>query len=133
MIVALYVTLTTALYYLVSRAKVTEFAWSRYPKWLDYWTSCAACSGFWYGLGIAAVIGRSRGWAPFGLDATAWFTPFVVAATTMVWTPILARLMVVSWMELVIEPDDAIPDDPRAEELTEPLRILPLKPPDKAA
>lgn len=129
-IAALYVTLSTALYYLVSRAKVTEFAWSRYPSWLEYWTTCAACSGFWYGIGIAVLLGRTQELWLFGLDPLAWYTPLVAGATTMVWTPILARLMVVSWMDLVILPEPAVDD---SEEPTDPMRVVPLRPPDNGA
>jgi len=129
-----YTTISTALFYLMSRAKLTQFAWSRYPTWLDYWLSCAACSGFWFGVGIAVLIGRTQEVGVFGLDPLAWYTPLVAGATEMVWTPILARLMIVSWMDLLVEPDDtdAIPDA-REGESTEPLRIIPLEPPDNGA
>ena len=52
--------LTAVFYYLSARATITEPLWRRYPPALDRFLSCAACSGFWYGLGlgIADVLER---------------------------------------------------------------------------
>jgi len=102
----LYVTLSAAAYYLVSRAKVTEPLWRRYPKPVEYWTLCAACSGFWYGAAAAVLLGRPLDLAFLGLAGGAWYTPLVVGLASMVWTPILARAMVVAWMDLSETEDD---------------------------
>lgn len=93
---ALYPLLTTALYYLAGRAKVTEWAWSRYPPWLEYFTLCAACSGFWYGAGVAAVFRQDF----LGLPGDAVYTPIVTGLCATVWTPPLAFVMVYTWMRL---------------------------------
>lgn len=52
--ILLYALVTATLYYLGARALITRWLWSRYPPWLDKLTICAACSGFWYGLGVGA-------------------------------------------------------------------------------
>ncbi len=98
---ALYVTLSVALYYLASRAKITEGIWSRYPTWLNEWTLCSACSGFWYGFVLAIAIGAPLNLPLLGMPAGAAYTPIVAGLLTMVWTPILARAMVVGWMDLM--------------------------------
>lgn len=100
--VFLYATLCVAAYYLVARAKLTEPLWSRYPGWLDYWTTCAACSGFWYGLGCG-YLGAQLGLPFLGLPPEHWATWLAVAAFGMVWTPILSFAMVYSWERLLPE------------------------------
>ena len=88
---ALYPILTTCMYYLGSRALLTEAIWSRYPKWLDALTLCAACSGFWYGM----IVAFGLGWyldVPFlMLPGRLWCTPIVVGLFSIVTTPILAE------------------------------------------
>lgn len=108
----LYALLTTAVYYLLAKAMITRWLWSRYPTWLDYYTSCAACSGFLYG----GAVGLSIGWTldlPFlGLDGRFWITPIAIALGSTVWTPILANLHVQALLTLGV-PDprtDSIED-----------------------
>jgi hypothetical protein len=108
----LIITGATAAYYLASRAKITEPLWSRYPTWIEYWTLCAACSGLAYGVGITAALG-------YGLDL--WVVPAagganlaLGAAVGMVWTPILAFLMVQGWSALLTVDEDE-DDDLQAE------------------
>jgi hypothetical protein len=96
----LYVTLSAAAYYLVARAKITEALWSRYPPALEYWALCAACSGFAYGVVAALVVGRPLGLDFLGLDGRTWYTPLAAGLASMVWTPVLARAMVIGWMDL---------------------------------
>jgi len=50
--------LTTALHWLIARAEITRFAWSRAPRPIDRLLRCAGCSGFWLG-GLVA----GTGWA----------------------------------------------------------------------
>lgn len=45
--------LSSAFYYLGSRAAITQWLWSRYPKPFARFMDCPACSGFWYGVLIA--------------------------------------------------------------------------------
>lgn len=87
----LYPLLCVALYYLMARATLTEALWSRYPAWLDRLTSCAACSGFWYGLGCAGL-GWWQGWSVGGLPARDPVTVALVGLCSIVWTPLLAAL-----------------------------------------
>lgn len=88
--VPLYALLSTAAYFLGSRATITRPIWSRYPKRLDAFMLCAACSGFWYG--VAAALGI--GWyldVPFlVLPGRFWLTPCVVGLCSLVFTPWLA-------------------------------------------
>jgi hypothetical protein len=89
----LYAMLTTAAYYLGSRAVITEWLWSRYTPKLAKFFDCSACSGFWYG----AVAGMTLGWcgeiAPLELPARAPYTPILIGLCSMVWTPITAGIM----------------------------------------
>ena len=87
--VLLYCTLTTAMYYLLSRAMITKPLWSRYPSWLDRYTLCAACSGFAYGVAVALAIGWTQDMPFLGLSGRFWVTPIAVGLGSIVWTPIL--------------------------------------------
>ena len=96
----LYVTLSTALYYLAARAKVTEWLWSRYPPWLESFLLCPACVGYWIGIGLAATIGYHYDLSFLGLDGRGPLAVIVAGLCCMIWTPILAVHMVRSWMDL---------------------------------
>jgi hypothetical protein len=87
----LYCLLTTAAYYLMARALVTQWLWSRYPPALDRFFWCAACSGFWYGLAVAFAIGWWRDLPFLGLPGRFWLTPIAVGLGSIVWTPLLAK------------------------------------------
>lgn len=92
-ILILYSILSSALFYLGSRAKITEPVWSSYPAWLAKFADCSACSGFWYGIGLAATLGRYDDLSFLGCDAQDPITPIVIGACMIVLTPIVAGLM----------------------------------------
>ena len=92
----LFACLTTALFYLGSRATITSWLWSRYPRWIAAFMDCAACSGFWYGFTLELIYGRARGLAPFGLNPAHFETPIVVGLCSIVLTPILAAVLQVA-------------------------------------
>lgn len=108
MTIVLYALLTTALYYLFSRAMITKSLWSRYPAWLDYYTACAACSGFLYGGVVALAIGWTQDLSFLGLSGRFWATPIVVGLGSLVWTPILADFHIRALLQLGVA-------DPRGE------------------
>lgn len=117
----LYPLLTTAMYYLLSQATITQFLWSRYPQWLDSYTSCAACSGTLYGAVVALAIGWTQELPFLGLSGRFWMTPFVVAGASMVWTPLLADLHIAALLRLgsrayALPPTSTSPEDSNAEE-----------------
>lgn len=87
--ILLFVLVSTACFYLGSRAVITRFLWSRYPSWLASFMDCAACSGFWYGLGLAIVWGQ---WRPLPFDLPLEAAP-LVGLCSMVWTPFGAAMM----------------------------------------
>ncbi len=104
-IMLVYALLTSAMFYLASRARITSWLWSRYPAWLASWVDCAACIGTWFGL-LVGVIGHllhfGAGTEPGLLQNGAglsrilvseWYSPIVVALCAMVWTPIVAGYM----------------------------------------
>ena len=93
MALLLYAFLTSAAFYLLSRALITKWLWSLYPKPLAHFMDCAACTGFWYGLIAAFVIGRHLHMTVFDLDPFHWSTPILVGLCSIVWTPITAGLM----------------------------------------
>lgn len=99
MTLVLYPLLCATAYYLFARATVTEFLWSRYPKWLDRLTACAACSGFWYGLGCAGL-GWWRDWSFLGLPARDPLTVALVGLLAVTWTPIVAWLQISALQQL---------------------------------
>lgn len=73
-------------HYLIGRATLTKWLWSRYPKWLDEWATCPACSGTWMGA-LAAVWLRRDVFDFPGSDPTTWLIMALVCCFT---TPLLA-------------------------------------------
>ena len=108
----IYPLLTTALYYLLARARISEFLWGRYPPSVDRFMSCASCTGFWYGIAVAIAGGTYQ--LPFmELGPREPHTIIVVGLCAMIWTP------VVSWLHLVAldrlgAPVYEEPKDPRS-------------------
>jgi hypothetical protein len=109
--VLLYLSVTSALYYLGARALITRWIWSKYPSWLDSYMFCAACSGFAYGVGVSFAIGWTQNLEFFGLPGRFWLTPVVSGLASMVWTPILANVQINALYQLGIA-------DPRAQDQT---------------
>ncbi len=107
MTLILYALLTTALYYLFARAMITKPLWSRYPRWLDYYTMCAACSGFLYGIAVAFAIGWTQDLPFLGLSGRFLGTPIVVGLGSLVWTPILGDFHVRALLQLGV-PDPKV-------------------------
>jgi len=91
--IVLYPLLSTALFYLGSRAMITQWLWSRYPPRLARFADCSACTGFWWGLILALVLGRHEHLNLLELDAEDFWTPIVAGLCSMVWTPIVAGVM----------------------------------------
>ncbi len=102
----LYATICAGLYYLLARAKITEPIWSRYPSWLDYWMSCAACSGFWYGAGCG-LLGYRLNLSLFDLPPQHWLAIPTAAVLGMIWTPVIAFAHTYAW-EALLPPDGVI-------------------------
>lgn len=87
-------TFTAGLYYLAARAGITRWLWSRYPRPVAVFINCAACSGFWYavGLGLLAKNVLHVEFSVLGFAASGSLWPFlaVCGAVGLVWTPIAA-------------------------------------------
>lgn len=90
-ILLVYALLTSAAFYLGSRAVITQSLWSRYPPWLARWADCAACSGTAYGFAVGSAALAVDAAPPGSLSE--WWSPFVIALCSMVWTPIVAGFM----------------------------------------
>jgi hypothetical protein len=94
------VLLSTALFYLGSRAKITSWLWSQYPPGLARFMDCSACTGFWWGLLLSAQLDLTVSLTslpmPFGLVGP--FAPFMVGLVSLVLTPIVA-----GWMQRGLE------------------------------
>jgi hypothetical protein len=93
-----YALLTSAMFYLGSRAVITQWLWSRYPPKLARWADCAACSGFWYGLIVGVTAKLLQNGAGDLLQNGAGilgepYSPIVIGLCSMVWTPIVAGYM----------------------------------------
>lgn len=93
MALAIYVLLSTAMYYLGSRALITEPIWKLYPSAFARFMDCAACTGFWWGLIWAVVVGQSFqvNVGPFPAQHVA--TPPLVGLCMLVLVPIAAAAM----------------------------------------
>lgn len=110
----LYMFLTSAAYYLGARAMITRWLWSKYPSWLDYYMTCAACSGFLYGVLCALAVGWTQDLALLGLSGRSVLTLAVSGVGSMVWTPIIANLQINALYQLGVA-------DPRAQVEPDPL------------
>ncbi len=112
-LILFYALLSSALYYLGSRAMITQWLWSRYPQRFARFMDCAACTGFWYGLTLALALGW---WDPryrlFDLPLVA--AP-LVGLCSLVWTPLVASLMQAGLDRLGSAVPDAEPETPIAE------------------
>lgn len=109
--ILIYALITSAAFYLGSRATITTWLWSRYPPRLASFMDCAACSGFWYGLLLGNVAHLLHFGAVGLLRDSEWYSPFVVALCSMVWTPIIAGYMQLGFANLgsaieVVEDND---------------------------
>ncbi len=89
----LYTLLSTAFWYLGSRAMITQAIWSRYPPALARFFDCPACSGFWYGVVAAVVLGWRSNLEFMGLASDATETPIVVGLCMVTLVPIVAGIM----------------------------------------
>ena len=101
----LYALVSTALYYIIGRAGITRPIWSRYPKWLDKLVSCAACSGFWIGLGVGAA-GAWAGRPYFDIPGRSPLAVLVAGLVAMVTTPVLYWLLETAVIATLLQPDD---------------------------
>lgn len=106
-IILVYALLTSATFYLGSRAVITQWLWSRYPPRLARFMDCAACAGFWYGV----IVGALGTWAfePAGsglLGIREWYSPVIIGLCSIVWTPIVAGYMQAGFEQLGSVVDD---------------------------
>jgi hypothetical protein len=101
----IYALLTPSLFYLGSRAVITSWLWSRYPPKLAKFMDCSACSGFWYGVLVSAVL---RLPVPVYSGLRSEFIPLLVGLCAIVWTPIVGGIMQAGFERLgsVIGEDD---------------------------
>lgn len=87
MILLLLPLITTALWYLGTRATITQWLWSRYSPKLARFMDCAACAGFWWGV-VAFTLMIVAYKKPLN---TLYYVP-VIGLSSMVWTPLIAYL-----------------------------------------
>lgn len=87
MIIFLLPLITTALWYLGSRALITQPIWSRYPIKLARFMDCAACAGFWWGVIAYTIMAISYKQVSYTLS----YVP-VIGFSSMIWTPLIAYL-----------------------------------------
>jgi hypothetical protein len=95
--------LSAALWYLFSGAEITRWLWSRYPRWLEKFMVCPACSGTWYGAGWAATLGYGFGWTWFGVEA-----PLSIPLVAL-WC--MALVPLVSWAQYKAMTALALPEE----------------------
>lgn len=102
----IYPLLTSSLFYLGGMAKITSPIWSKYPKRLENFMTCSACSGFWYGVLVSYIFGNFFNWNFVQLSGQAWYTPIIVGLCAIVWTPIVAKVHISSLQDLQIGNED---------------------------
>lgn len=76
-------------HYLLARAQITSWLWTRYPKWFDEWASCPACCGTWTGF-LAAMWLNANGYNFWLLRSNEFTSWVIMAAVCMFTTPLLA-------------------------------------------
>jgi hypothetical protein len=103
-----FMVLSTAIHYLFGRAEITRFLWIRYPPFLDRLARCAACSGFWIGLGLSQLVQP-----PFVEQVrwNYWLAPFVGALYGLFLTPIGTWILVTT-LDLSAIKDDITDNHP---------------------
>ena len=98
----LYAVLCASASYLLTRAKITEWLWSRYPAPVAQFLDCTACSGFWFGVGCG--IWGALAARPFAdLPAHAWYTVLITGLFGMIATPIVSFAHTYAWSALTFE------------------------------
>ena len=102
----LYIVISSGLYYLLSRAFITYWLWSRYPIWLEHFMLCAACTGTWLGAGAAAAIGVPLDLPLLGLPGASPWAIIAGAFVGMVGTPILSWIMIRTLADLATTDED---------------------------
>lgn len=98
--------LTVALWHAGAVAKLTYPITRRFPRPLQEFMACAACSGFWFGAlvnGMGALLDLSF----LGLPCRSWYAYPVVALASATWTPLGAWVHTRALLAL-----DAILDPP---------------------
>lgn len=111
------VTVPVATFFLGSRATITGFLWSRYPRWLGRLRDCAACSGFWDTLLLALFLRFGLG-VPLPILPDSDWCPLLLALVGVVTTPLIAAAHARSLNDLgsayaeVSEPERAVLDGP---------------------
>ncbi len=102
----LHLTVVTSIFYLSTRAAVSQWLWSRYPRWLANLLDCAACSGFWWSA-LVMVAARVAGvWVlPLPWGPSAWV---LAPCVGLIGTPLLAYLHQEAMMRLgtAVEPEE---------------------------
>lgn len=87
--------ITAALFYLGSRAVITQRIWSRYPPRLAAFMDCASCSGFWFGVCVSAVSLGKEYWGsvPSLYNVVGYVTQVVTyGLISLETTPLIAAL-----------------------------------------
>ena len=84
---------STALFYLGSRALITHWLWSRYPPALASLFECPACVGFWWGVVLALTLFRHSQLSVLGLDPSVWWTVPITGLVCLFTTSIGTGLM----------------------------------------
>src|SRR5882672_6876741 len=85
--------LSTALWYLGSRAVITKSLWSRYPRWFASFADCPACVGAWHGFLLASTIGWWFHLDYLGLPLDNLMAHIAAGLCSIVLTPIGAGVM----------------------------------------
>jgi hypothetical protein len=105
MILVILAIISAALFYLGSRARITQALWSLYPPRFAIFMDCAACTGFWWGL-ILSMLCIPRElmfdtlYIPRDTSYMTVTTPILYGFVMMVLTPIVAAIMQRALVEL---------------------------------
>lgn len=93
MSILIYSLLSSSLYYLGSRALITQPVWSMYPPRFAAFMDCAACTGFWWGVILSWTLGQIYGVRMFELGLDPVTNTIVTGLAMITLNPIAAGLM----------------------------------------
>lgn len=111
-----------AAHFLLYRALVTRWLWSRYPHRLDAFVACSACTGFWVGLGIG-FYWRWSGTDALGLHADLPALPVAAGAATMVVSPAVAWVQIAALERLGVPETETAPIEPTEQSIPEHIAL----------
>jgi hypothetical protein len=100
----------TVAHYLLARAEITRWLWSRFPPWFDRWASCAACSGTWIGAALSFYVTPPSVGGGHLIERILWGAAWGLYLTPLGTWALVATLRAIA-VEVVEPPVDELPTE----------------------